>query len=265
MQITTSIEKEGNESEPSFIIGYNYLNWNALLKQSAKPHDWQKRLAIYGGGEGCHNETNLDTVQLSLQQKNIVKLREALANVRRLCYVSTRQKFQPFFTLIELYEELAVDLALDSIDTDWYEQEEKKLKAQYQINEHIKWKNRKERIEEHQKIVKIRQARLKTLQIGQIVDGTIIGLKPFGLFVDIGGYSALLHVSFISQLEVEKIEDIFQPNDWIRAIIKDISFEKGRVLLSTKDLESEPGQMLKDPIAVYNNAAKLRKNGTINI
>lgn len=47
----------------------------------------------------------------------------------------------------------------------------------------------------------------------------------------------------------------FQPNDWVRAIIKDISFEKGRVLLSTKDLESEPGEMLKDPISVYNNAA----------
>ena len=72
--------------------------------------------------------------------------------------------------------------------------------------------------------------------------------------MDIGGINTLLHISNISRSPVEDPQQVFKPNDWVRAIIEDLNVEKGRVSLSTKDLESEPGQIFTEPWAVYQNA-----------
>ncbi|WP_222838817.1 S1 RNA-binding domain-containing protein [Nostoc cycadae] len=104
---------------------------------------------------------------------------------------------------------------------------------------------------------RLAKARLKTLKLGQIIDGSISKIKPYGVFVDIGGYYALLHISAISQQPVEHPEKVFQIGDWIRAIIIWMDVEKGRVSLSTSDLETEPGDMLKDPLIVYEKAEEM--------
>jgi small subunit ribosomal protein S1 len=95
---------------------------------------------------------------------------------------------------------------------------------------------------------------LQTLKIGQLVDGRVFKIKSYGLFVDIGGNYAILHISQISQLPVDNLEKIFQVGDWIRAMIIWMDREKGRVALSSSDLEPEAGDMLKDPLIVYTNA-----------
>ncbi len=102
-----------------------------------------------------------------------------------------------------------------------------------------------------------RTARLETLKVGQFVDGTVVAVKPYGIFVDIGGYNALLHISAISQLTVEHPEQVFQRDDWVRAMIIWMDIEKGRVSLSTSDLEPEPGDMLKEPLKVYEKAEEM--------
>ena len=49
-------------------------------------------------------------------------------------------------------------------------------------------------------------------------------------------------------------QQVFQLNDWIRAIIVYLDPEKNRVGLSTKDLELRPEEIFTEPWTVYQNA-----------
>lgn len=102
-----------------------------------------------------------------------------------------------------------------------------------------------------------RTARLETLKVSQVVDGTVSAVKAYGIFVDIGGCNTLLHISAISQLTVGHPEQVFQCGDWVRAMIIWMDVERGRVSLSTSDLEPEAGDMLKEPLKVYEKAEEM--------
>ena len=97
-------------------------------------------------------------------------------------------------------------------------------------------------------------ASFSLLEIGQLVEGKITGIKPFGVFVDINGVSALLHIKQISQKFIENVEKVFQPNQEIKALIIDIDEGKGRVALSTRVLENFPGEMLENMQEVMTSA-----------
>ena len=92
------------------------------------------------------------------------------------------------------------------------------------------------------------------LEIGQLIEGKITGIKPFGVFVDINGVSALLHIKQISQKFIENLEQVFQSDQSIKALIIDIDEGKGRVALSTRVLENFPGEMLENMEEVMNSA-----------
>ncbi|MCJ8282717.1 MAG: S1 RNA-binding domain-containing protein [Rivularia sp. ALOHA_DT_140] len=97
-------------------------------------------------------------------------------------------------------------------------------------------------------------ASLSLLEIGQLIEGKITGIKPFGVFVDINGVSALLHIKQISQKFIENLEKVFQPDQEIKALIIDIDEGKGRVALSTRVLENFPGEMLETMEEVMTSA-----------
>ena len=59
-------------------------------------------------------------------------------------------------------------------------------------------------------------------------------------------------------MPVEQLDLVFKHGDWIRAIIVWIDIERGRVLLSTSELEAEPGDMLRQPWIVYETATEKR-------
>ncbi|KAB8318610.1 S1 RNA-binding domain-containing protein [Tolypothrix campylonemoides VB511288] len=91
-----------------------------------------------------------------------------------------------------------------------------------------------------------RSASFSTLEVNQLVLGKISGIKPFGVFVDLDGTSALLHIKQISQKFIENLEKVFQVGQPIKAIIIDLDEGKGRVALSTRVLENFPGEMLEN-------------------
>lgn len=92
------------------------------------------------------------------------------------------------------------------------------------------------------------------LEIGQLIEGKITGIKPFGVFVDINGVSALLHIKQISQKFIENLAQVFQADQTIKALIIDIDEGKGRVALSTRVLENFPGEMLENMEEVMTSA-----------
>lgn len=99
-----------------------------------------------------------------------------------------------------------------------------------------------------------RSASFSQLEPGQLVEGKITGIKPFGAFVDLDGVSGLLHIKQISQKYIESLPSLFQVGQEIKAVIVDLDEGKGRISLSTRVLESYPGEMIENMNEVMENA-----------
>ncbi|KJH70643.1 S1 RNA-binding domain-containing protein [Aliterella atlantica] len=99
-----------------------------------------------------------------------------------------------------------------------------------------------------------RSASFSQLEVGQLVEGKVSGIKPFGLFVDLEGVSGLLHIKQISQKFIESLSSLFQVGQVIKAVIIDLDEGKGRISLSTRVLESYPGEMTEKMDEVMSNA-----------
>ena len=85
---------------------------------------------------------------------------------------------------------------------------------------------------------------IRDLNTGDVVQGTVTRILPYGAFVDIGiGRDALLHVREMAQGYVAKPEDVVKPGDTIEARIIELSRRRGRVDLSLKGLRPEPESM----------------------
>ncbi|ALF53605.1 30S ribosomal protein S1 [Nostoc piscinale CENA21] len=91
-----------------------------------------------------------------------------------------------------------------------------------------------------------RSSNFSLLEIGQLVEGKVTGIKPFGVFVDLNGMSALLHIKQVSQKFIESLEKVFQVGQTIKAVIIDLDEGKGRVAISTRILENFPGEILEN-------------------
>lgn len=86
-------------------------------------------------------------------------------------------------------------------------------------------------------------SRMAELTTGQLVSGTVASIKPFGVFVDFGTNTGLLHIKQVSDRYIESLNTVFKPGDTIKALIVDIDEGRGRIALSTKHLENYPGEM----------------------
>ncbi|KKI99234.1 30S ribosomal protein S1 [Prochlorothrix hollandica] len=101
------------------------------------------------------------------------------------------------------------------------------------------------------------ERKMNRLEVGEVVIGTVRGIKPYGAFIDIGGVSGLLHISEISHDHIETPHSVFNVNDELKVMIIDLDAERGRISLSTKQLEPEPGDMVKNPDLVYEKAEEM--------
>ncbi len=98
------------------------------------------------------------------------------------------------------------------------------------------------------------EKKMNRLELYEVVTGVVRGIKPYGAFIDIGGVSGLLHISEISHDHIDTPHSVFNVNDEVKVMIIDLDAERGRISLSTKQLEPDPGAMVKDPKLVYDSA-----------
>lgn len=74
---------------------------------------------------------------------------------------------------------------------------------------------------------------IKTLAVGQEVEGVVKRVTEFGAFVDIGvGRDGLVHVSEMSQNRVAKASDIVSEGDKVTVWVKELDRDKNRISLS---------------------------------
>jgi small subunit ribosomal protein S1 len=95
---------------------------------------------------------------------------------------------------------------------------------------------------------------MSTLALGQLIEGTVASLKPFGAFVDFDGISGLLHIKQISKNYVESLPTVLKVGQPIKAVVVALDPEKNRISLSTKVLEKYPGEVIKEADAVFADA-----------
>ncbi len=91
-------------------------------------------------------------------------------------------------------------------------------------------------------------------ETGQVVEGKVSGLKPFGVFVDLDGATGLLHIKQVSQSFVASLSQVFQLGQVIKAVVIDLDGVKKRVALSLRVLEKYPGEVLEQLAVVMEEA-----------
>ncbi|MEG4234012.1 S1 RNA-binding domain-containing protein [Microcoleus sp. Pol11C3] len=94
----------------------------------------------------------------------------------------------------------------------------------------------------------------KDLQIGQLVEGKVSSIKPFGVFVDLEGVSGLLHIKQVSQKYIDNLGKVFAPGQPLKALVVDLDESRGRISLSTRVLENYPGEMVDKMADVMDTA-----------
>ena len=78
-------------------------------------------------------------------------------------------------------------------------------------------------------------------QIGDTVEGKVTKLASFGAFVELeGGIDGLIHISELSDERVNRVKDVVQVGDIVKARVKNISVEDRRIGLSMKE-DSDDG------------------------
>ena len=91
------------------------------------------------------------------------------------------------------------------------------------------------------------QLTIRDLQKGEVVEGSVTRIMPYGAFVDVGvGRDALLHVREMAEGFVAKPEDVVQVGETIEVRIIDIARRRNRIDLSLKGLRPEPEAAIEE-------------------
>ena len=82
---------------------------------------------------------------------------------------------------------------------------------------------------------------IRDLHDGDILDGTVTRVVPYGAFVDVGvGVDGLLHIREMSNSYVEKVEDVVTVGQKLQVKIKEVNRRRRRIDLTLKGLIEEP-------------------------
>ena len=84
------------------------------------------------------------------------------------------------------------------------------------------------------------------MNVGDVVEGEVRSLRPFGAFVDIGGADGLLHVSEIGWTPVSHPRDVLQVGDVIKVEVLRLDAERSRIALSRKKLLPNPWESIEE-------------------
>ncbi|MFB8798682.1 MAG: S1 RNA-binding domain-containing protein [Microcoleus sp.] len=103
------------------------------------------------------------------------------------------------------------------------------------------------------------------LQIGQLVEGKVSSIKPFGVFIDMEGISGLLHIKQVSQRYIENLSQLFSPGQILKALVIDLDESRGRISLSTRILENYPGEMVEKMAEVMDTAEERSERARKNL
>ncbi|MGM0508177.1 MAG: 4-hydroxy-3-methylbut-2-enyl diphosphate reductase [Fusobacteriota bacterium] len=93
---------------------------------------------------------------------------------------------------------------------------------------------------------KEQEEQLEKLNEGDIIEGEILHIKPYGLIVKVGALSGLIHISEIAWKRIENLEELFEVGEKVKAKILSINENKKSLKLSKKQLSENPWDTIEE-------------------
>ena len=81
---------------------------------------------------------------------------------------------------------------------------------------------------------------LQNIEEGAVLEGTVVKIKPYGAFIELGGVEGLLHLSDISWKRVSSVDAVLQVGEKLNVLVQKFDQERNRISLSLKALQKNP-------------------------
>lgn len=81
---------------------------------------------------------------------------------------------------------------------------------------------------------------LATLEVGQVVEGTVMNITEYGCFVDLGGIDGLLHITDMSWGRINHPSEMVQVGDRVKVKVLKFDPQTERVSLGMKQTSEDP-------------------------
>ncbi len=85
---------------------------------------------------------------------------------------------------------------------------------------------------------------ISKLEKGQVLEGVVKNIMPFGVFVDLGGVDGLIHITDLSWRRVSSPNEVVELDQKINVVILDFDEDKTRISLGLKQLTPNPWDAL---------------------
>ena len=91
---------------------------------------------------------------------------------------------------------------------------------------------------------------ISKLEKGQVLEGKVKNITPYGVFVDLGGVDGLVHITDLSWGRVSDPKEVVELDQDIKVVILDFDNEKKRIALGVKQLLPHPWDALDQDVKV---------------
>lgn len=95
-----------------------------------------------------------------------------------------------------------------------------------------------------------REEFIKNLEIGNVYKGIVRDIKNYGMFVDLGAMTGLVHISELSWNRRDKIEQLYSIGDEVEVKVVEFDPERQRLSLSVKALQRDPFEVFQEKTKV---------------
>ncbi len=93
---------------------------------------------------------------------------------------------------------------------------------------------------------------ISRLEKGQVLEGVIKNIQPFGAFIDLGGVDGLLHITDISWGRITDPNEVLQVEQKLNVVVLGFDDDKRRISLGLKQLSAHPWDQLGENLQVGN-------------
>lgn len=87
---------------------------------------------------------------------------------------------------------------------------------------------------------------MENLQAGDVLQGTVSGMRDFGAFVDLGGADGLVHISELAWHRIDHPREVVKVGEEIDVYVLKIDKESQRISLSRKSLLPNPWSLVSE-------------------
>ena len=91
---------------------------------------------------------------------------------------------------------------------------------------------------------------MSKLEKGQVLEGEVKNITPYGVFIDLGGVDGLIHITDLSWGRVNNPQDVVEVGQKLNVVILDFDEEKRRIALGLKQLQPHPWDALDADLKV---------------